>query len=96
MNSTTAQRTYEVRTYGCQMNERDSDAVSAMLRARGYHLYRLVDLHPNAATAQGLSIPGLGVQGGALLSLATGTISVLGHEREQRTVLRWNVPNDSL
>ncbi len=39
---------------------------------------------------------GLGVQGGALLSLATGTISVLGHEREQRTVLRWNVPNDSL
>ena len=24
------------KTYGCQMNERDSDAVSAMLRARGY------------------------------------------------------------
>jgi len=39
---------------------------------------------------------GLGAQGGALLSLATGTISVLGQEREQRTVLRWNVPNQGL
>jgi len=39
---------------------------------------------------------GLGAQGGALLSLATGTISVLGQEREQRTILRWNVPNHSL
>lgn len=25
-----------IKTYGCQMNERDSDAVSAMLRGRGY------------------------------------------------------------
>ena len=39
---------------------------------------------------------GLGAQGGALLSLATGTISVLGQERDQRTILRWNVPNHSL
>ena len=39
---------------------------------------------------------GLGAQGGALLSLATGSISVLGQEREQRTILRWNVPNHSL
>jgi len=29
-----------IKTYGCQMNERDSEAVAAMLRARGY---RLVD-----------------------------------------------------
>ena len=29
-----------LKTYGCQMNERDSEAVAAMLRARGY---RLVD-----------------------------------------------------
>ena len=27
-----------IKTYGCQMNERDSDAVSAMLRARGYRI----------------------------------------------------------
>jgi probable phosphoglycerate mutase len=39
---------------------------------------------------------GLGAQGGALLSLATGTISVLGRERQQRTILRWNVPNHRL
>ena len=30
-----------IKTYGCQMNERDSDAVAAMLRERGY---RIVDL----------------------------------------------------
>jgi len=29
-----------IKTYGCQMNERDSEAVAAMLRARGY---RIVD-----------------------------------------------------
>ncbi|MDP1580056.1 MAG: tRNA (N6-isopentenyl adenosine(37)-C2)-methylthiotransferase MiaB [Candidatus Didemnitutus sp.] len=29
-----------IKTYGCQMNERDSEAVAAMLRARGY---RMVD-----------------------------------------------------
>ncbi|MDB6165923.1 MAG: miaB [Lacunisphaera sp.] len=27
-----------IRTYGCQMNERDSEAVAAMLRARGYRM----------------------------------------------------------
>ncbi|NQV09773.1 MAG: histidine phosphatase family protein [Cyanobacteria bacterium] len=35
---------------------------------------------------------GLGAAGGGLLSLATGTVSVLGHEREQRVILRWNAP----
>src|SRR3954469_7895536 len=27
-----------IKTYGCQMNERDSEAVAAMLRARGYRM----------------------------------------------------------
>ena len=27
-----------IKTYGCQMNERDSEAVAAMLRAKGYAL----------------------------------------------------------
>ena len=27
-----------IKTYGCQMNERDSEAVAAMLRARGYDI----------------------------------------------------------
>lgn len=35
----TLNRVY-IKTYGCQMNERDSEAVAAMLRARGY---RIVD-----------------------------------------------------
>ena len=34
---------------------------------------------------------GLGAQAGALLVLGTGGIGVLGYEREQRAVLRWNV-----
>ena len=27
-----------IKTYGCQMNERDSEAVGALLRGRGYSL----------------------------------------------------------
>jgi probable phosphoglycerate mutase len=33
---------------------------------------------------------GLGAAGGALFNLNTATLSVLGHERERRTVVRWN------
>nr|WP_254216950.1 histidine phosphatase family protein [Synechococcus sp. CCY 9618] len=35
---------------------------------------------------------GLGARAGALLVLGTGGLSVLGHERSTRTLLRWNVP----
>ncbi len=35
---------------------------------------------------------GLGVAGGALLVLGTGSFCVLGSEREQRALLRWNAP----
>lgn len=35
---------------------------------------------------------GLGVAGGALLVLDTACVSVLGQERQQRALLRWNVP----
>ena len=34
---------------------------------------------------------GLGAQGGALLVLGTGGVGVLGYERQQRALLRWNV-----
>lgn len=35
---------------------------------------------------------GLGVAGGALLVLDTACVSVLGQERQQRALLRWNAP----
>jgi broad specificity phosphatase PhoE len=35
---------------------------------------------------------GLGVAGGALFVLGTGSFCVLGSEREQRALLRWNAP----
>jgi probable phosphoglycerate mutase len=35
---------------------------------------------------------GLGAEGGALLALGTGTLSVLGYERETRVITRWNAP----
>ena len=35
---------------------------------------------------------GLGTAGGALLTLSTATVSVLGHEREQAAIVRWNAP----
>ena len=35
---------------------------------------------------------GLGPEAGALLALGTGTLSVLGYEREARVVRRWNAP----
>ena len=35
---------------------------------------------------------GLGPDSGALLALDTGTLSVLGYERETRVVRRWNAP----
>lgn len=38
-------RSYVIRTYGCQMNERDSEAVAALLESRGY---RMVDAEAHA------------------------------------------------
>ena len=36
---------------------------------------------------------GLGAASGRLLCLHTATLSVLGHEREQRAIVRWNAPS---
>ena len=63
---------------------------------------RLVDQHPGgrvALFAHGHILRslagcwlGLGAAGGALLVLGTGSFCVLGSEREQRALLRWNAP----
>ncbi|QNG26358.1 histidine phosphatase family protein [Synechococcus sp. HK01-R] len=37
---------------------------------------------------------GLGAVGGSLLKLGTGSIGVLGFERENRAIVRWNAPAD--
>jgi probable phosphoglycerate mutase len=44
-----------------------------------------------ALTARWLDLP---VRDGRLFELATATISVLGWEREQPTIERWNVATD--
>ena len=38
---------------------------------------------------------GLGAAGGRLLRLGTGTSSILGWERDTRTLARWNAPTPS-
>ncbi|MCT0199088.1 histidine phosphatase family protein [Synechococcus sp. CS-1325] len=48
--------------------------------------------HGHILRALGGSWLGLGARGGGLLALNTGTVSVLGHERDRRVVLRWNAP----
>jgi probable phosphoglycerate mutase len=63
---------------------------------------RLVERHPGekvALFAHGHILRslagcwlGLGVAGGGLLVLSTGSFCVLGSEREQRALLRWNAP----
>jgi probable phosphoglycerate mutase len=35
---------------------------------------------------------GLGAGGGALLVMGTASVGVLGHERQRRAILHWNVP----
>ena len=39
---------------------------------------------------------GLGAAGGRLFQLGTGTICILGFEREQRAISRWNSPTNGL
>jgi len=49
--------------------------------------------HGHILRALGATWLGLGARGGNLLALNTGTVSVLGHERERRVILRWNAPS---
>ena len=59
-------------------------------RARSADGDTLVFSHGHASRALAARWLGLPVSEGRLLRLDTSTVSVLGHEREQPVVLRWN------
>jgi probable phosphoglycerate mutase len=66
------------------------DRVIARVRARDGDSLAFAHGHVlRALTARWLGLP---VRDGRLFELATATISVLGWEREQATIERWNVP----
>jgi probable phosphoglycerate mutase len=48
--------------------------------------------HGHCLRVVGARWVGLPPSGGALLRLDTATLSRLGYEREQRVILRWNLP----
>ena len=89
---------WSVFTHPCPDGERLEEVQQ---RCEGL-ISRLVERHPGekvALFAHGHILRslagcwlGLGVAGGALLVLGTGSFCVLGSEREQRTLLRWNAP----
>ena len=60
-------------------------------RARGTQGNTLAFAHGHVLRALTARWLGLAVRDGRLFELATGTISVLGWEREQATIERWNV-----
>ena len=60
--------------------------------AEGPHRVALF-AHGHILRALGATWLGLGAESGSLLALNTGTVSVLGHERERRVILRWNAPS---
>ena len=93
--------TWSVWTHGCpngeqvdQVQRRSEQTIDRMLMipkpgdiALFAHGHSLRDL-----AGTGLV---LGAAGGRLLQLGTGTISILGWERETRTLTRWNAPTQS-
>ncbi|MGD1017829.1 MAG: tRNA (N6-isopentenyl adenosine(37)-C2)-methylthiotransferase MiaB [Verrucomicrobiia bacterium] len=66
-----------IKTYGCQMNERDSEAVAAMLRARGY------DIAPSERDADVVLLNTCSVRDLAERK-AVGKMDLLGHLKERK------------
>jgi tRNA-2-methylthio-N6-dimethylallyladenosine synthase len=69
-----------IKTYGCQMNERDSEAVAAMLRARGY------DVAPSETDADVVLLNTCSVRDLAERK-AVGKMDVLAHLKERKPEL---------
>jgi tRNA-2-methylthio-N6-dimethylallyladenosine synthase len=66
-----------IKTYGCQMNERDSEAVAAMLRARGY------DIAPSETDADVVLLNTCSVRDVAERK-AMGKMDVLAYRKERK------------
>ncbi len=69
-----------IKTYGCQMNERDSEAVAAMLRARGY------DIAPSERDADVVLLNTCSVRDLAERK-AVGKMDLLGHLKKRKPEL---------
>ena len=89
-----ARRTCVLSGLGEQMQRRSQQTIDTMLaipEPGGIALFA----HGHNLRALAGTWLGLGATGGQLLQLGTGTISVLGWERETRTLERWNAPTNS-
>jgi probable phosphoglycerate mutase len=92
---------WTVWSHGCPNGE-DSAAVQARcervialaeeLAASGDHPRVALVAHGHILRSLAGTWLGLGAGGGALLVMGTATVGVLGHERQQRAILHWNVP----
>jgi len=75
-----------------QVGERCGRLIESSLERIGEHGRVALFAHGHILRCLAGTWLGLGPAGGALLSLGTATVSVLGYERSQPVLLRWNAP----